>query len=266
MIPFPLKGKAWIPDLPGQPVLCQKNSSWYLQTACAPLACDDQQLSGCHMLSLYGVYRSRALRPLWLLAEAQVPFTHIPVIQAYRLPDPKAPGAPLNTATPEFLAVNPIGQIPALRDGPVLLTESLAICLHIARKFGGTLGPANDDEASQMENWALFAATAIEPNAIEILYVFRDKQQDTPTGQGMIRIAAEKLMRPLDRLEGHLAGRDWLLDRFSVADIMVEECLRYGQPHAPLLERHPNVARWLKACQARPAFQEVWAKRNAEPE
>lgn len=218
------------------------------------------------MLSLYGVYRSRALRPLWLLAETQVPFTHIPVIQAYRLTDPQAPGAPLNTATPDFLSVNPIGQIPALRDGPVLLTESLAICLHIARKFGGALGPASDDEASLMENWALFAATSVEPAAIEILYTFRDKQQDTPTGQGILRIAAERLKRPLDRLENHLQGRSWLLDRFTVADIMVEECLRYGQPYAPLLANHPNVARWLAACQSRPAFQEVWAKRNAEPE
>jgi glutathione S-transferase len=218
------------------------------------------------MLTIYGVYRSRALRPLWLLAEAGVPFTHVPVIQAYRLPDPKAPGAPLNTATPEFLALNPIGQIPALRDGPLLLTESLAICLHIARKFGGALGPASDDEASLMENWALLAATAIEPAAIEVLLVYRDKQQDTPTGQGVLHIAAERLKRPVNRLEAHLQGRDWLLDRFSVADIMVEECLRYAQAYGPLLANHPNVARWMAACQARPAFRDVWARRNAEPE
>lgn len=218
------------------------------------------------MMTLYGVYRSRALRPLWLLAEADVPFTHVPVIQAYRLDNPKAAGAPLNTATPDFLSVNPIGQIPALRDGPLLLTESLAICLHIARKHGGKLGPASDDEASQMENWALFAATSIEGAAIEILYTYRDKQQDTPTGQGILKIAAQKLSRPLARLEAHLQGRDWLLDRFTVADIIVEECLRYGQPYAPLLADFPNVARWLSACQARPAFQMVWATRNAEPE
>lgn len=218
------------------------------------------------MLTLYGVYRSRALRPLWLLAEAEARFTHVPVIQAYRLEDAASPGAPLNTASPDFLAINPIGQIPALRDGDLLLTESLAICLHIARKHGGALGPASDDEASLMENWALFAATAIEPAAIEILYTFRDRQQDTPTGEGILRIATEKLKRPLARLERHLEGRDWLLDRFTVADIMVEECLRYGQPHGPLLAGFPNVARWLKACQARPAFQRVWAARNGEPE
>lgn len=218
------------------------------------------------MLTLYGVYRSRALRPLWVLAEAEIPFTHVPVTQAYRLAEPLAATAPLNTATPAFLAINPIGQVPALRDGPLLLTESLAICLHIARKFGGALGPASADEASLMENWALFAATAIEPLSIEILYVYRDKLAETPTGEGIVKIAAQKLARPLARLEAHLQGRDWLLDRFSVADVMVEECLRYGQPYAPLLAPFPNVARWMAACQARPAFQQVWAARNAEPE
>ena len=49
------------------------------------------------MLTLYGVARSRASRPLWLLAEIGQPFTHTPIIQAYRLPDPKAMDAPHHT-------------------------------------------------------------------------------------------------------------------------------------------------------------------------
>lgn len=218
------------------------------------------------MLTVYGVYRSRALRPLWLLAESGTPFSHVPVIQAYRLPDPKAADAPINTAQPDFLSVNPLGQIPALRDGALLLTESLAICLHIARKHGGTLGPATDDEASLMEQWALFAATAIEPAAIEILYTLRDGSADTPESAGVLRIAAERLRRPLERLEHHLSGSDWLLNRFSVADIMVSECLRYATGYGPVLADFPQTKRWLAAAHARPAFQTVWARRQAEPE
>jgi glutathione S-transferase len=218
------------------------------------------------MLTIYGVYRSRAIRPLWVLEESAAPFSHVPVIQAYRLTSPTGKTGPLHTGMPEFLAINPLGQVPAMRDGALVLTESLAICLHIARKYGGPLGPASDDEAAVMEQWALFAATAIEPAAIEILYTARDGQAATPTGQGIIRLAAERLSRPLTRLEAHLNGRDWLLNRFTVADIMVAECLRYGQSHGPLLDPFPNVARWLGMAQARPAFQNVWARRQAEPE
>lgn len=218
------------------------------------------------MLTIYGVYRSRAIRPLWVLEECQAPYSHVPVIQAYRLADPASHSGMLHTAMPDYLAINPLGQVPAMRDGPLLLSESLAICLHIARKYGGTIGPASDDEASVMEQWALFAATAVEPAAIEILYTTRDGQADTPTGQGIIRLAAEKLKRPLARIERSLTDSPWLIGRFTVADIMVAECLRYAQSHGALLADYPLTARWLSAAQARPAFQTVWAKRAAEPE
>ena len=88
------------------------------------------------MLTLYGCYRSRATRPLWALFETGMAFTHHPTIQAYRLPDPAAADAPANTASPDFLKVNPMGQIPAMVDGDLVLTESLAITLHIVRRAG----------------------------------------------------------------------------------------------------------------------------------
>lgn len=214
------------------------------------------------MITLYGVYRSRATRPLWLLHETGTPFTHVPVIQAYRLADPKAADAPMHSASPEFLKVNPQGQIPALQDGDLILTESLAIALYLARRYGGALGPADDAETAQMEQWALFAATAVEGPALEIL-----QAPSGATGEGIVKIAAEKLRRPLARLNAHLAGRDWLVgNRFTVADINTAECLRYAQGHAALIAEFPDVERWLKAAQSRPAFQKMWAGRMAEPE
>ena len=48
-------------------------------------------------LTIYGCYRSRATRVVWLANELGLPFNHVPVIQAYRLPDPNAPGVPLHT-------------------------------------------------------------------------------------------------------------------------------------------------------------------------
>ena len=214
------------------------------------------------MITLYGVYRSRATRPLWLLHETGTPFTHVPVIQAYRLADPKAADAPMHSASPEFLKINPQGQIPALQDGDLILTESLAIALYLARRYGGALGPADDAETAQMEQWALFAATAVEGPALEIL-----QAPSGATGEGIVKIAAEKLRRPLARLNAHLAGRDWLVgNRFTVADINTAECLRYAQGHAALIAEFPEVERWLKAAQSRPAFQKMWAGRMAEPE
>jgi glutathione S-transferase len=213
------------------------------------------------MLTLYGVYRSRASRPLWVLFETGTPFTHIPVIQAYRLPAPKAADVPLHTAAPDFLKVNPQGQIPAMTDGDLTLTESLGIATYIARRYGGPIGPQSDAESALIDQWMLLAATAIETPALEIM-----QAPQGAMGEGITAVAAEKLRRPLARLNAHLAGRDWLLgDRFTVADITVAECTRYAQGHPTLIAEFPEVDRWIKAAQARPAFQKMWAGRMAEP-
>ena len=218
------------------------------------------------MITLYGVYRSRASRPLWLLDEIGLSFAHVPVIQAYRLADPKAFDAPLNTASPAFLAVNPLGQIPAYVEGDLVLTESLAITLHIARQHGGALGPQTPDEAALMDQWALFAATAVESPALEILYIQNAGGDQNAEGQAAIAINAEKLRRPLARLQSHLAVHDWIVaGRFTVADINTAECLRYAQGHPSLLAEFPAVKAWLEKCQTRPAFKAMWAARLREP-
>lgn len=216
------------------------------------------------MITLYGCYRSRATRPLWMLFEAGAEFDHIPVIQAYRLPDPAAADAPVNTASPEFLAVNPMGQIPALKDGDIVLTESMAMTLHLARKLGGEIAPRDSAEDALALNWALFAVSSIEPDALSVLMASAGPA--TPESDARRATATAALVRPLTRLESALGTQDWLMGgRFTVADLMVAECVRYAQPHPPALAGFPAVTAWLARCQARPAFQKVMAGRMAEP-
>src|SRR4029453_19658138 len=115
------------------------------------------------MLTIYGVYRSRASRTFWLAGELGFAFRHLPVVQAHRLADPNAGGAPLNTRSPEFLRVNPNGRIPSIDDDGFVLNESLAINLYLAKKHGGALAPANVAEDGAMMMWALWAATKNKP-------------------------------------------------------------------------------------------------------
>lgn len=219
------------------------------------------------MLTLYGVARSRASRPLWMLAEIGMDYRHVPVIQAYRLADAKAAGAPLNTASAEYLRVNPQGQIPCLVDGDLVLTESLGIVLYLAGRYGGALGPKDAAEEAQMVQWALHAATGIEGPALEISYIQRDGGAATAEGQAAIAIAAEKLRRPFRRMEGHLAEAGWLVGgRFTAADVNSAECVRYAAAHPTLLGEFPALKRWYETVQARPGFQAMWAARAAEPE
>jgi len=219
------------------------------------------------MLTLYGVYRSRASRPLWLLHETGMPFRHVPVMQAYRLPDPAAADAPLNTASAVYVAINPQGQVPCLVDGDLVLTESMGITLHLAKaEAAGAVGPRDAGEKALMVQWALHAATAVEGPAVQIMYVVRDGADATPDGQAAIGVEAERLRRPFARLNRHLADHEWMVGaRFTAADINTAECVRYAQSQPALLAEFPALSRWLAACQARPGFRAMWALRDAEP-
>ena len=217
------------------------------------------------MLKIYGVYRSRASRNIWLAGEMAIPFEHIPVIQVYRVADPEAAGAPLHSKSPAFLKVNPGGQIPSIDDDGFMLHQSLAINLYLAKKHGGGLAPANVAEDGLMTMWTLWAAADVEPHSIDVLYhtIGKPPAERDPK----IAAAAIEALKPLFAvLDQHLAARGFVVGRrFTVADLNVAEVIRYAMPAKELFEAAPNVAKWLAACHARPAYQAMMAKRDAEP-
>lgn len=218
------------------------------------------------MLTIYGVYRSRATRTLWLAGELDIAFDHVPVIQARRLADPMAADAPLNTLTPSYLAINPMGTIPCIDDDGMVLYESMAINLYLARKYGTSVAPKDAAEDAHMLQWSFFSATEIETNSLKISSTFAEGLADSETGKAVIEVAARMLRRPFRVLEQHLADKDYLVgDRFTVADLNAAEVVRYAQTHAPLFDAHPAVKAWLERCQSRPAFKAMWDARAAEP-
>lgn len=213
-------------------------------------------------ITIYGVYRSRASRNIWLCNEMGLPFKHVPVIQAYR----GAPDGMLTTQSPAFLAINPNGMIPCVKDGRLLLNESLAINLYLARKFGGPMGPKNWSEEGLMTQWTLWAATVAEPHTIQILY-HRLGNPRGPKDEAVAVAAVAALRKPFAVLEQHLAATGGFVvgKRFTVADINVAEVLRYARPAPELFADAPHVDAWLNACHARPAFKEMMAAREKEP-
>ncbi|MBV0890838.1 glutathione S-transferase family protein [Paracoccus sp. Z118] len=220
------------------------------------------------MLTIHGVTRSRASRIIWLCHELDLPFLQIPVIQAYRLGDADAPDAPLNTRSAEFLKLSPAGAIPVMEDDGLVLSESLACTLHLARKHGrGGLGPADEVEDALMLQWSLYAATAIEPDALTLMMLHRPGRVQSGDDAALVASAAERLVRPMTVLDAHLASHKHLVGgRFTVADVNVAEIVRYAQGYGKLMDQFPAVQAWLKACHERPAFQRTWKDRMAEPE
>jgi glutathione S-transferase len=216
-------------------------------------------------LTIYGCYRSRATRNVWLANELGLAFKHVPVIQAYRLADPSAPGAPLHTKSADFLKVNPNGHIPSIDDDGFKLHESLAINLYLARKHGGPLAPKDAKEEGLAVMWSLWAATECETHALNIQYhmaAYTPEKRDPK----LVEAALAALPAPFAVLDRTLAeGGGFVMgNRFTVADINVAEIIRYAKPATALFEGAPHVKAWLDACHARPAFNAMWQAREAE--
>ena len=195
------------------------------------------------MLKLYGSARSRAARSLWMLAECGVPY------------EQEDPGSGQGEAGDSLLRrVNPLGKVPALEDGDLKLFESMAINLHLARRYGGDLWPAGEDDQSRALAWSFFCMTELEPRMIQIFYerVVRKEGERNPDNE---RKNWEDLQRPLRVLEDQLEGHACVLgERFTVADLNLASCFTMINAMKLDMSAYPNIQRWLAACYARPAY------------
>lgn len=215
------------------------------------------------MVKLYGVARSRASRNIWLMEEIGMRYEHVPVIQSYRLADPLVAGAQINTLTPSFLALSPAGAIPVLEDEGLILSESVAINLYLAKKYGGDLAPKDAVEDALMTQWGFYGITAIEADALVILFAQGEGRADAPE----VTAARDRLRRPLKVLDDHLAKAGFMVGgRFTVADINMAEMVRYATLTPGLVDHYPAIKGWITRLHERPAFKAMWAMRLAEPE
>ncbi|MBB2754659.1 UNVERIFIED_ORG: glutathione S-transferase [Rhizobium aethiopicum] len=218
------------------------------------------------MLTIYGVYRSRASRVYWMAEELGLEFRSVPVLQARRLAEPLSEDAPLNTHSPDFAAVNPMAQIPSIKDGELVMHESLAINLYLARKHGGPLAGQTVEEDGLLTMWTVWAASQVEPHSVRIVLTYDNGLENSEEGKQTIAAACQALRRPLAALEAQLAGRQWIVgDRFTVADLNIAEVLRYAQSEEALFDAHPNVKAWIGRCQSRAAYKRMQETRGKEP-
>jgi glutathione S-transferase len=171
----------------------------------------------------------------------------------------------LHTKSPEFLKVNPNGHVPSIDDDGLVLHESLAINLYLAKKHGGPLAGANVAEEGLMSMWALWAATEVEPHALAVLN-HRVSKPPAERDPKVAQAAIDTLRAPFAVLDKALAASGYIVGgRFTVADINVSEIVRYAGPAPELFEAYPKVKAWHETCKARPAFKKMWAEREAEP-
>ena len=201
------------------------------------------------MLRIHGIARSRAFRCIWAAEEAGLPYQVVPL--------GFAPGMKLERA----LAINPNNKIPALEDGDLVLFESLAINLHIARKAGPPLMPAGDDGSRALQ-WTLWAATEAEPHVMRWSYnsyIKPEAERDAAEAKA----GAEALTQRLAVLEGELQQRPHLVGaNFTIADLNLASVLYGTWLNRFDFASFPKVKAWLDSCFNRPGAKRARALRE----
>ena len=192
-------------------------------------------------VTIYGIAFSRAFRVLWAANELGLDYTHIPT---HFIKESKQP---------EYLAVNPNGRVPALVDDGLVLFESMAINLHLARKYGAPLQPGSPEDEAMAVQWSFWVVKELEDTLLQAMFAalgLFGQEADRDKAQAILG----KVARPLGILNSRLEGRDWLVgDGFSVADCNVAGVMQSARVSRLDLSAHPAVAGWMDRCYARPA-------------
>jgi glutathione S-transferase len=179
-----------------------------------------------------------ALAPHAVLAEVGSPYELVRV-------ERDSEGLP----SAEYLALNPWGKIPTLEDGDLVLSESAAICLHLADRFPDArlLPRLGTRERSEVYRWLVWQTNTVQVAQMRHFYPER-------YGTAGVKSTADaELAGHYDRLDAHLAGREWLVGgERTVADLYLFMLTRWGRFLEPPAWDRPNLREhWLRALELR---------------
>ncbi len=163
----------------------------------------------------------------------------------------------------DYLQIYPLGLVPLVRlDDGSLLSENAAILQYIADRYPqAELAPCDDIERARLQQWLCFIGTELHKGLFIPLF-----DQKAPDGTRAHTL--KKYESRLNYLDNHLTGREFLLDRFSVADAYLYTILNWAVPTRVDLTAWPAIKAYHERLQKRPsvakAFQEEFALYRAE--
>lgn len=207
-------------------------------------------------MELFWAPQTRAMTAVWALEEAGLPYrrTSVDIRNG-----PERPAA--------LLAINPLGKVPALRDGEAMLAEATAICAYVGDKTLNGAGeaalapsplapPMNDPARGRYLHWLFFRAGCLEAAYGQKLSGW----QMDPRAAGW-----GSYDRTMDMIEAALSPGPWLLgERFSMADVAMGSSLWFGLTVLNAVNGYPAIEAYVERCKARPAFQRAMAIDAAE--
>jgi glutathione S-transferase len=185
-------------------------------------------------LTFYTNPRSRGRMARWMLEEVGEPYETV-VLQY---------GTTMKA--PEYLAINPMGKVPAIRHGDTVVTECAAICAYLADAFPDAGLAPPPERRGDYYRWLFFGAGPLEAAVTNKALGFEvPEERRVMAGYGSLDAV-------LDVLEQAVSGREYIAgERFSAADVYVGSQIGWGMQFGGIAPR--------------PAFQAYWSRLEARP-
>jgi glutathione S-transferase len=195
-------------------------------------------------LTLYHASPSRSSVTLWMLEELGEPYD-IHMLDLTKGENREAP----------YLAINPMGKVPALRDGDTVITESAAICTYLADEFPQKKlnVPIGSPQRGVYLKWLFFGPSCVEPAVIDRAAPRKEEARRGMLGYGDFDTTMNTVAAAVEK-------GPWLMgEQFTAADVVVGAGIRWGMMFNMIPER-PEFKAYAARIAARPAAQRAQTK------
>ena len=195
-------------------------------------------------LTFYHASPSRSSIVLWMLEELGEPY------DIHLLSLTKG-----ENREPAYLAINPMGKVPAIRHGDTIITEAAAICTYLADEFPAAKlnVPIGSPQRGVYLKWLFFGPSCIEPAVTDRAAPRKEEARRGMLGYGDFDTT-------MNTVAAAVAQGPWLLgEQFTAADVIIGAHIRYGMMFKMIPER-PEFTAYAGRIAARPAAQRAEAK------
>jgi glutathione S-transferase len=157
---------------------------------------------------------------------------------------------------PQFLAINPMGKLPALKHGDTVITEAAAICTYLADEFPAAKlnVPVGDPKRGLYLKWLFFGPSCVEPAITERAFPRKEPPARAALGFGDFDSVVDVLAKAAAGADPYLLGK-----QFTAADVIIGSGLRWGTMFKLLPDR-AEFKPYMATLAQRPALQRATAK------
>ncbi len=205
-------------------------------------------------ITLWGAGTPRSFRPIWMAEELGLEYKHLPI-------GPRTG----ETQTPEYTEMNRKQKIPFMSDGDIRLSESLAICRYLLGAYpnGDVFLPETLKDKAKEDEWCCYIFGEMDESSLYVMRRHSDLADIYGGSKEVVQSAGQYLQRHLRVLEGHLNGREFLMDGgFSLPDLMLVSCLDWALFYG--LELPEMLNHYRDRIAERPAYARAMQVNYAE--